>query len=202
MANDDYFSMGGTLKLKGAKVGKGKKKKKSKQPDPLDGPSTAQDSPKDPVGSPNAPVAEPKAPGELAALTDASTIHLRDEGDILRAEVEQEKKYGRFLTDAERKHQETRRKRLLEQAKTQPVKTHREKVEELNKKLSRQPEHNDMHVLQVLLRLLAMLLTRNLGRRLVLANKVPIPVCVAVQSRHISLNTGQVAPRGRCASKL
>jgi protein FAM32A len=202
MANDEYFSTGGALKLKGAKVTKPKKKKKPKQPDPVDEPSASHDSHKDPVDSQEAPVADLQAPKSPNALNDTSTSHLRDEEDLLRAEIEQEKMYGRFLTDAERKHQETRRRRLLEQAKTQPVKTHREKVEELNKKLSRQPEHNDMHVLQTLLELPTILLTFFLGQRLVLANQHPSSMDVAVQGASYPWNTWQVAPRGRCVSKL
>lgn len=51
---------------------------------------------------------------------------------------------GRVKTDAEKRHDEYRRKRLEEKMKKEGVKTHKEKVEELNKYLSGLSEHHDM----------------------------------------------------------
>ncbi|KAE8373257.1 hypothetical protein BDV26DRAFT_272419 [Aspergillus bertholletiae] len=47
-------------------------------------------------------------------------------------------------TEAERKYEEVRKKRLQERLKRDGVKTHKERVEELNKYLSRLSEHHDM----------------------------------------------------------
>ena len=50
-------------------------------------------------------------------------------------------------TDAERRFEEARRKRLLEKAETsrpELLKTHKERVEELNTYLSKLSEHHDM----------------------------------------------------------
>jgi protein FAM32A len=51
---------------------------------------------------------------------------------------------GRRKTESEKRHDETRRKRLEERMKRDGVKTHKEKVEELNKYLSGLSEHHDM----------------------------------------------------------
>jgi protein FAM32A len=51
---------------------------------------------------------------------------------------------GRRKTEAEKRHDEMRRKRLEERMKRDGVKTHKEKVEELNKYLSGLSEHHDM----------------------------------------------------------
>ncbi|KAI9883535.1 MAG: hypothetical protein M1823_004699 [Watsoniomyces obsoletus] len=47
-------------------------------------------------------------------------------------------------TEAERRHEELRRQRLAEKVKREGVKTHKERVEELNKYLSNLSEHHDM----------------------------------------------------------
>lgn len=51
---------------------------------------------------------------------------------------------GRQKTEAERRHEEMRRKRLNERVKREGFKTHKERVEELNKYLSGLSEHHDM----------------------------------------------------------
>lgn len=51
---------------------------------------------------------------------------------------------GRKKTEAERRYDEMRRKRLEEKMRKEGVKTHKEKVEELNKYLSGLSEHHDM----------------------------------------------------------
>ena len=51
---------------------------------------------------------------------------------------------GRQKTEAEKRHEEMRRKRLDEKIKREGIKTHKEKVEELNKYLSGLSEHHDM----------------------------------------------------------
>ena len=56
-------------------------------------------------------------------------------------------------TEAELRHEERRRRRLDERLKREGIKTHKERVEELNRYLSNLSEHHDMYV--SLLRFLA-----------------------------------------------
>jgi len=51
---------------------------------------------------------------------------------------------GRKKTEAEKHYEEMRRKRLEERLKKEGVKTHKERVEEVNKYLSGLSEHHDM----------------------------------------------------------
>lgn len=47
-------------------------------------------------------------------------------------------------TEAERRHEERKKKRLEEKMRREGVKTHKERVEEFNKKLAEMSEHHDM----------------------------------------------------------
>ncbi|PKS05324.1 hypothetical protein jhhlp_008698 [Lomentospora prolificans] len=136
MPLDDYASVGGggALRLKGAKVSKSKKKKK-----------------KDKAGLERA---LSDAGGELALVKKDG-----DDGDdevekrIMKsrkgdAEEEEDVSVTR-KTEAERRLDEARRKRFLEMAENpdarpELLKTHKERVEELNSFLSKLSEHNDM----------------------------------------------------------
>jgi protein FAM32A len=51
---------------------------------------------------------------------------------------------GGGKTEAERRYEERKRKRLDERLRREGVKTHKERVEELNRYLSRLSEHHDM----------------------------------------------------------
>lgn len=51
---------------------------------------------------------------------------------------------SRMKTESERRHDEQRRKRLEDRLKKEGVKTHKQRVEELNKYLSGLSEHHDM----------------------------------------------------------
>jgi protein FAM32A len=130
MPNSDYTSAsGGALKLKGGNI----TKKKKKKPRPAD----ASSSSKAPEKS--------KSPEKEPAADSSLTTNLHDEDDILRKELEQDiKVHGRTKTEAERRFEEHRRKRLDERLKKEGVKTHKERVEELNRYLSRLSEHHDM----------------------------------------------------------
>ncbi|KAK0276965.1 hypothetical protein LTR91_013839 [Friedmanniomyces endolithicus] len=126
MPSSDYSSaVGGGLKLKGAKDAgiKKKKKKKSKPAEPT-----------------NSKVEEKSS--DDTALQNA----LADEETSLEASgVEREgetKQYGK--TEAQKRHDERRRKRLDERLEKEGIKTHKERVEELNKYLSGLSEHHDM----------------------------------------------------------
>ncbi|TQS32339.1 hypothetical protein Golomagni_07346 [Golovinomyces magnicellulatus] len=123
MPSDDYVAVGGggALKLKGAKINKKKKKKSTKtdlEKNLADGGSSKEVSKKD------------KDP------QDEQDDH-EDDGP------------APMKTESERRHDEIRRKRLLEvagQSGSRPelLKTHKERVEELNTYLSKLSEHHDM----------------------------------------------------------
>jgi protein FAM32A len=140
MPSSEYaVATGGALKLKGSNVAK-KKKKKPKQS------TTNDDEPKPATGL------KDTADGTTGSLEDggddkAVSKSLREEDDSLRQEIEKElKQTGRPKTEAERRFEEQRRKRLEERLKRDGVKTHKERVEELNRYLSKLSEHHDMYV--------------------------------------------------------
>ncbi|KAI5199147.1 hypothetical protein E4T39_06387 [Aureobasidium subglaciale] len=126
MPSSEYTSAGGGLKLKGAKnagIEKKRKKKSSKSSTAVPGAASSKDTTpaKDPVN--------PEVTTDLdqrAKSRDESLIP--DDGK----------------TEYERRHEETRRKRLEEKLMREGVKTHKERVEELNKYLSTLSEHHDM----------------------------------------------------------
>ena len=155
MAKDDYIvATGGSLKLKGvkdAKVDKKKKKKKAK----------AGDTP-EPTSTPSA---------DSGAPPDAETNRNDDDGSGSRevgsgTEIIPEDGPSVGKTETERRHEEMKRKRvcelgwacnahaarcssdldsqLNERIKREGVKTHKERVEDLNKYLSNLSEHHDM----------------------------------------------------------
>ncbi|KAJ5798935.1 uncharacterized protein N7503_006440 [Penicillium pulvis] len=127
MAPDEYATGGGgKLKLKGSKVSDGrvekkKKKKGSKKKDdvkPTEGEESGSGVPDD--------RSEDRAKSEdKDSLSDARS------GSVGK-------------TETERKHEELRKKRMHERLQREGVKTHKERVEELNKYLSRLSEHHDM----------------------------------------------------------
>ncbi|KAK3645624.1 hypothetical protein LTR56_009064 [Elasticomyces elasticus] len=125
MPSSDYSSaVGGGLKLKGAKDAGIKKKKKKPKPSE---PATA---------------ASEVEPSEQTALQKA----LADEETGLEATgKEREAETRQFgKTEAQVRHEERRRKRLDERLQKEGIKTHKERVEELNKYLSGLSEHHDM----------------------------------------------------------
>lgn len=124
MPSSDYVSAGGGLKFKGAGINK-KKKKKSK---------TAKDSSTGVTKSTSADPEASKSPSKTPARSispEAAERSVKDSG-------------GRQKTEAEKRHDEMRRKRLDERLKREGVKTHKERVEELNRYLSGLSEHHDM----------------------------------------------------------
>ncbi|KAI8657688.1 hypothetical protein NCS57_01147500 [Fusarium keratoplasticum] len=123
MASDDYTAVGGggALKLKGSKVHK-KKKKRDKKTDLEKNLDTGK--------------REGPDPDKKKEVDDEP----RDEEDD-RPEVQK--------TEAEKRHDEIKKKRLLQLAESsgsrpELLKTHKERVEELNTYLSRLSEHHDM----------------------------------------------------------
>lgn len=118
MPSSDYTaSSGGALKLKGS-AGVTKKKKKNK--------SKAADLQKE----------KSKADTSLDAAQE----------DSLADDVVGEGSSAPAKTEAELRFQENKRKRLEEKMKMEGSKTHKEKVEELNRYLSKLSEHHDMYV--------------------------------------------------------
>jgi protein FAM32A len=122
MPSTDYTSAaGGALRLKGGGIDKKKKKKKSQ-------PANA------PAGASTQVKARSKSPSHTprrSVSPDSAEQAIKDDG-------------GRKKTEAEKRHDERRRKRLEDRLKKEGVKTHKEKVEELNKYLSGLSEHHDM----------------------------------------------------------
>ncbi|KAH7165905.1 hypothetical protein EDB81DRAFT_852687 [Dactylonectria macrodidyma] len=122
MASDEYSVVGGggALKLKGAKV---HKKKKRGKPDLEKN-----------LGKKGSPAAETKA-------NDKADDKVDEENEDDRPAVQK--------TESEKRHEEIKRKRLLQLAESSGsrpdlLKTHKERVEELNTYLSRLSEHHDM----------------------------------------------------------
>lgn len=123
MPSTDYTSAaGGALKLKGGAIDK---KKKKKRPKPE---ATAATSTADAAG----PRSKSPSHTPRRSVSPGSAERAIREGG------------GRQKTEAEKRHEERRRKRLEDKVKKEGVKTHKEKVEELNKYLSGLSEHHDM----------------------------------------------------------
>lgn len=150
MPSDDYAPVGGgALRIKGAKVKKHKKKSKTS--------SGKTDLEKNlSTGEKASTRAEQREEEEEVADGDepnssTNKKHLK-EGDGDGDEQEEEEgpqRTERRKTEAEKRFEEARRKKLLElseSANSRPelLKTHKERVEELNTYLSKLSEHHDM----------------------------------------------------------
>lgn len=134
MPSDEYASAGGgALRIKGAKVKKHKKKKAKSDLEK------------------NLATGEPSSSSKDAEAPDAEErggAKGKEERDAGRREDE-EAPSQRHKTEAERRFEEVRRKKLLELAESansrpELLKTHKERVEELNTYLSKLSEHHDM----------------------------------------------------------
>ncbi|KAI7283365.1 hypothetical protein KC345_g2992 [Hortaea werneckii] len=144
MPSADYGNaVGGGLKLKGAKdagVKKKKKEKKSKTADTGDGDKAQQSALQKALA--DADKGDDEAGGSQVAGNDGkdgapdTTDHSDHKGSG------DHKDYGK--TEAQKRQEELRRKRLEERLKKEGIKTHKERVEELNKYLSGLSEHHDM----------------------------------------------------------
>ena len=121
MPSSDYTSAaGGALKLKGGGVDKKKKKRKPKTADGAQPSTQLKARSKSPSHTPRRSISP-----------DTAEKAIKEDGP-------------RKKTEAEKRHDEMRRKRLEDRLKKEGVKTHKEKVEELNKYLSGLSEHHDM----------------------------------------------------------
>ncbi|OJD13975.1 hypothetical protein AJ78_05635 [Emergomyces pasteurianus Ep9510] len=137
-ASSEYISGGGKLKIKGGapvldgrvgKKGKKKRKKEKEKESELDKEHEGGDG-RDGDGGEG-------ERGSRSVSVSRSVSQGLSEG------VE---KVVVGKTEAERRYEEARRKRLDERLKREGVKTHKERVEELNKYLSNLSEHHDMWV--------------------------------------------------------
>ncbi|KXH60349.1 hypothetical protein CNYM01_01631 [Colletotrichum nymphaeae SA-01] len=143
MPLDDYASaVGGGLKLKGAKVTKPKKKKRRDKTDLEKNLETG-----DEEGS----TALVKHREESAGDSKSKSKKKSEDPEEDRTNDDDDEGSGRVVqkTEAERRYEERKRKRLLELAESSSsrpelLKTHKERVEELNTYLSKLSEHHDM----------------------------------------------------------
>ncbi|OBT93985.1 hypothetical protein VE01_07114 [Pseudogymnoascus verrucosus] len=144
MGGDDYSSaIGGGLKLKGSKPS-GIKKKKSKSSKSSSSTAAASSTSttltKRPTSASPAPASTPTDTKEAPASASA-----KDEEDALWRQVEERELEQDYKTPTEKRHEEMRRKRLEDRLKREGGgRTHKQRVEELNKYLSGLSEHHDM----------------------------------------------------------
>ncbi|KAK8110542.1 uncharacterized protein PG998_006999 [Apiospora kogelbergensis] len=140
MPSDDYssFGGGGALKLKGGKVTKHKKKKKDR--------GTGSDLEKSlSTGQNDNTALEEKKKKKKKSKESGSD----NDDEKKRRDAEDDARPVEYKTEAERRHEEFQRKKLLklsESSSSRPelLKTHKERVEELNTYLSKLSEHHDM----------------------------------------------------------
>ncbi|KAG5950717.1 hypothetical protein E4U53_004517 [Claviceps sorghi] len=138
MPSGDYTAVGGgALKLKGAKVQKNKKKRKAKN-DLEKNLST---------GDANDIVkVEKKSRPDDAQNSNGQDV---DRQEQTSRETDEDEVLEMRKTESERRYEEVKRKRLqklAESSTSRPelLKTHKERVEELNTYLSKLSEHHDM----------------------------------------------------------
>lgn len=150
MPSDDYTTVArGPLKLKGVaggKVKKSKKKNKDKKLDLEKNLSTGDDSNKSPPVIKNED--DENKQSQLREGSEGTDIEKKERRTSQSQEPEEEEN-EETKTEAERRFLEAKRKRLKEMTESGRVrpellKTHKQRVEELNAHLSRLSEHHDM----------------------------------------------------------
>lgn len=144
MGGDDYSSaIGGGLKLKGSKPsGIKKKKSKSSKSSSSATASTSTTLTKRPTSTSPPPAGTPTDSKDTPTSASA-----KDEEDALWRQVEEREAEQDYKTPTEKRHEEMRRKRLEDRLKREGGgRTHKQRVEELNKYLSGLSEHHDMYV--------------------------------------------------------
>ena len=159
MAKDDYTTPGGGLKLKGSGITKKKKKKMKPASNPASDPSAAKHlNTKDTPDSPRVDDAQDdqrdsdntktqresrtntKSPSKEHPNREAHPNEEEEEDP--EQEQEQDKYQGK--TAAQLSHDAARRRRLDERLRREGGRTHKQRVEELNRYLSGLSEHHDM----------------------------------------------------------
>ncbi|WPH02323.1 Eukaryotic family of unknown function (DUF1754) [Acrodontium crateriforme] len=135
MPSSDYTNaVGGGLKLKGAKDS-GVKKSKKKKSKPTTTTATTDAQTATPQGASSIPTSKEVALHKVLADEEKNVLDSK-------ARDQEITEFGK--TEAQRRHEERRRKRLDDRLKREGFKTHKERVEELNKYLSGLSEHHDM----------------------------------------------------------
>ena len=148
----DYASIPSTgkLKLKGVKDSNITKKKRPKKP------ATATASNPTTINTTSATDNFPDNSIMLRTLEDedrqitkdshrnVAIIDNKEVGPGAGVDTKDPELSSKMKTEAERRHDEQRRKRLEDRLKKEGVKTHKQRVEELNKYLSGLSEHHDM----------------------------------------------------------
>ena len=142
MPSEDYAAAStGALKLKGvdssSKVGKHKKKRTKRPP--------SQDRAKEESSTEQSAEQQLSRGSKDQAENEEPSLQ---DNNLQAAEQDNGPPRG-FKTEAELRHEERRRKRLDERLKREGIKTHKEKVEELNRYLSNLSEHHDMYVFRL-----------------------------------------------------
>ncbi|GAB1736476.1 hypothetical protein NU219Hw_g7626t1 [Hortaea werneckii] len=149
MPSADYGNaVGGGLKLKGAKDAGVKKKKKEKKSKAA---ADAGDLDKAHQNALQKALADEDKGDDETGGSQVAGIPERDGVEAEAPGIAEHgdhkgsgdhKDYGK--TEAQKKQEELRRKRLEERLRKEGIKTHKERVEELNKYLSGLSEHHDM----------------------------------------------------------
>ncbi|KAH9883390.1 hypothetical protein F4778DRAFT_788645 [Xylariomycetidae sp. FL2044] len=144
MPSDDYssYSGGGALKLKGAKVQKARKKKKDKKTSiPAEFEPSLSVAARDDHRS-----SSTKEPEKTRSSRKANDV---DKYGRPEDEEDEGEAVDEYKTEAERRHEEATRKKMLKMLEdpnvsSELLKTHKERVEGLNTYLSKLSEHHDM----------------------------------------------------------
>lgn len=142
----DYASIPSTgkLKLKGVKDSNISKKKKSKKPSTTTHDTTATT---DDLHDNSVMLRTLEDEDRQITKDSHRQVGLVDGKEIgpgAALEAKDPELSSKMKTEAERRHDEQRRKRLEDRLKKEGVKTHKQRVEELNKYLSGLSEHHDM----------------------------------------------------------
>lgn len=134
----DYSAVSGLgkLKLKGVNDSRIDKKKKKKKPT-LATEDAAEDN--------SVIIKMLEEEDEQITKKDRRKMGVVDGQDVMPGAGEEDEVVAKNLkTESERRYDEQRRKRLEDRLKKEGVKTHKQRVEELNRYLSGLSEHHDM----------------------------------------------------------
>ena len=133
----------GKLKLKGVKdsnISKKKKKKAKPTTSAIDNDTSNTNAPDNSVVL--SALAEEDT--QITKSQDLNTSHNPTQNSKERPLATEDEDKPRLKTPAEERHEQQRRKRLEDRLKKEGVKTHKQRVEELNVYLSGLSEHHDM----------------------------------------------------------
>jgi protein FAM32A len=145
MPPSEYSASSGTLKFKGAGISKPKKKKRAKPTE-----SSANPLPSSSLSTSVSQAVDSAAQQKPSRDESEGDVDGSASGNSAQLQKQPEKKAPRLKTEAEKMFEEKRRRRLEERVEREGGKTHKEKVEELNRYLSGLSEHHDMYVLMIL----------------------------------------------------